>query len=109
MKCNKATGWDLLPSRLLKLGSDVLCLSICNLINMSFKLCSFSNMLKCAEVQFLRKALPLTLVIIDQLVCSLACQRYLNEKWFLNNPFILRIFLVSFCLVLEKTIVVKQF
>ena len=50
MKCNKATGWDLLPSRLLKLGSDVLCLSICNLINMSFKVCSFPNMLKCAEI-----------------------------------------------------------
>jgi hypothetical protein len=50
MKCNKATGWDLLPSRLLKLGSDVLCYSICNLINMSFKFCSFPNSLKCAEI-----------------------------------------------------------
>ena len=103
MKCNKATSWDLLPSRLLKLGSDELCLSICNLINMSFKLCSFPNMLKCAEIsQFLRKALLLTLVIKDQLVYSHACERYLNEKWFLNYPFILRIFLVRFCLVLEK-------
>jgi hypothetical protein len=50
MKTNKATGWDLLPSRLLKIGSNVLCNSICDMINMSFTTCSFPNSLKCAEI-----------------------------------------------------------
>ena len=46
----KATGWDLLPSKLLKLGCRPLAPSVCNLINMSITLCSFPESLKRAEI-----------------------------------------------------------
>ena len=50
LNCKKATGYDLLPCKLLKLGSDILCHSLCNLINMSVNLCKFPNVLKKAEI-----------------------------------------------------------
>jgi hypothetical protein len=50
LKTNKATGYDMLPSKILKLGSNVFCYSICNLIHMSFELCCFPNALKYAEI-----------------------------------------------------------
>ena len=37
LKANKATGYDMLPSKLLKTTSDILCQSVCYLINMSIK------------------------------------------------------------------------
>ena len=37
LKCNKATGYDILPARLLKIGCDILCYSVCYLVNMSFR------------------------------------------------------------------------
>ena len=50
LKSKKATGYDMLPSKLLKIGSDILSYSICSIINMSVTLCSFPNALKCAEI-----------------------------------------------------------
>ena len=50
LKTKKATGFDMLPSKILKLGCNILCLPICYLVNMSFKLCNFPNVLKCAEI-----------------------------------------------------------
>ena len=50
LNCKKATGYDLLSCKLLKLGSDILCHSLCNLINMSVNLCKFPNVLKKAEI-----------------------------------------------------------
>jgi hypothetical protein len=50
LESNKATGYDLLPSKLLKQGSDILCYSICTLVNMTISSCSFPNALKCAEI-----------------------------------------------------------
>ena len=46
----KATGWDLLPSKLLKLGCRSLAPSVCNLVNKSITLCSFPENLKRAEI-----------------------------------------------------------
>ena len=51
----KATGYDMLPSKLLKTGSEFLSRFICRLVNMSFKLSSFPNYLNCAEVSPIHK------------------------------------------------------
>ena len=40
----------MLPCKLLKLGSDILCHSLCNLINMSVNICKFPSALKKAEI-----------------------------------------------------------
>ena len=50
LKPNKATGCDMLPSKLLKMASDILSNSICYLVNLSFTLCFFPNELKSAEI-----------------------------------------------------------
>ena len=50
LKANKTTGYDMLPSKLLKTASDILCQSVCYLINMSIKVCCFPNKLKFAEI-----------------------------------------------------------
>ena len=50
LSIHKATGFDQLPSKLLKMGSNILAPSICSLVNMSFDLCSFPNCLKYAEI-----------------------------------------------------------
>ena len=55
LKAGKATGYDMLPSKLLKTGSEFLSHSICSLVNMSFKLSSFPSYLKYAEVSPIRK------------------------------------------------------
>jgi hypothetical protein len=46
----KATGWDLLPSKLLKLGSAALTPSVNQLVNESISQRSFPQVLKCAEI-----------------------------------------------------------
>ena len=50
LKCNKATGYDLLPAKLLRMGSDILCNPISYLLNMSLKVCKFPSSLKYAEI-----------------------------------------------------------
>ena len=50
LKPNRATGCDMLPSKLLKMASDILSDSICYLVNLSFTLCRFPNELKSAEI-----------------------------------------------------------
>ena len=50
LNCKKATGYDLLPSKILKVGSDVMCYSICKLMNMSINVCKYPNALKYAEI-----------------------------------------------------------
>ena len=50
MKLNKAAGHDMLPAKLLKLGSDILCLSMTYLMNMCFSSGTFPCNLKCADV-----------------------------------------------------------
>ena len=46
LKYNKATGYDLLPAKLLRMGSDILCNPRSYLLNMSLKVCIFPNSLK---------------------------------------------------------------
>ena len=48
LNSKKTTGYDILPSKLLKLGCDILCYPLCNLLNMSIKMCKFPNALKFA-------------------------------------------------------------
>ena len=55
LKTNKGTGYDLLPSKILKLGSDIFCYSICTMINMCISLSCFPNALKYAEITPLYK------------------------------------------------------
>ncbi len=55
LKAGKATGYDMLPSKLLKTGSEFLSHSICSLVNMSFQLSSFPSYLKYAEVSPIHK------------------------------------------------------
>ena len=50
MKLNKAAGHDMLPAKLLKLGSDILCLSMTYIMNMCFSSGTFPCNLKCADV-----------------------------------------------------------
>ena len=50
IKINKATGHDLLPPKLLKLGSHILCYSLCFILNMCFTSGMFPDILKQAEV-----------------------------------------------------------
>ena len=50
LKTNKATGYDMLPAKLLKMGSDILCNQICYLLNMSLTTCTFPRYLKYAEI-----------------------------------------------------------
>jgi len=50
LKSNKATGFDLIPPKLLKLGAASLCQPLQYLINLSFTTCSFPSALKMAEV-----------------------------------------------------------
>ena len=67
LKSKKATGYDMLPSKLLKIGSDILSYSICSIINMFVTLCSFPNALKCAEITpYSKKVIILMCVTTDQ-------------------------------------------
>ena len=50
MKINKAAGHDMLPAKLLKLGSDILCLSMTYIMKMCFSSGTFLCNLKCADV-----------------------------------------------------------
>ena len=50
LNSKKATGYDKLPSRLLKVGSNTLCYSICHLVNVCISSCVFPSSLKCAEI-----------------------------------------------------------
>ena len=50
LKPNKATGCDMLPSKLLKMASDILSKSICYLVILSITMCRFPNELKSAEI-----------------------------------------------------------
>ena len=50
LKTNKATGYDTLPAKLLKMGSNILCNQICSLLNMSLTICTFQSFLKYAEI-----------------------------------------------------------
>ena len=66
LKSNRATGYDILPARLLKIGCDILCYSVCYLVNMSFRICSFPNSLKHAEISPIhKKGSNLDVCIID--------------------------------------------
>ena len=47
---NKATGHDLLPPKLLKLGSHILCYPLCFILNMCFTSGMFPDVLKQAEI-----------------------------------------------------------
>ena len=47
---NKATGHDLLPPKLLKLGSHILCYQLCFILNMCFTSGMFPDILKRAEI-----------------------------------------------------------
>ena len=57
MDCKRSTGFDDIPSKLLKIGSAPLARPICDLINLMFMEACFPDMLKCAEVAALFKRL----------------------------------------------------
>ena len=46
MNCKKATGFDDIPSKLLKIGSAPLARPVCDLINLMFMEACFPDMLK---------------------------------------------------------------
>ena len=50
INARKATGYDNIPGKLLKLGSSELCLPIANLINTCISRNVFPENMKCAEV-----------------------------------------------------------
>ena len=50
LNSKKATGHDVLPSKLLTIGSDILCYPVCNLLNMCISQGTFPNTLKYADV-----------------------------------------------------------
>ena len=50
LKTNKATGYDTLPAKLLKMGSNILCNQICYLLNMPLTTCTFPSFLRYAEI-----------------------------------------------------------
>ena len=52
---NKATGFDMLPPKVLNIGSDVLASSVSFLVNACFSLSSFPNSLKFAEISPVHK------------------------------------------------------
>ena len=47
----KASGYDMLPPKLANLGSATLSVSLCHLINLSIKSCTFPDQLKCAQIR----------------------------------------------------------
>ena len=53
---NKATGFDQLPSKLIKLAGESLCIPLSNMINLSISESNIPNQLKMAEVSPLYKA-----------------------------------------------------
>jgi hypothetical protein len=55
LQIKKATGHDMLPSKLIKLGSEIFCSSVTTLINMSIDSCNFPDSLKYAEITPLYK------------------------------------------------------
>ena len=50
LNVKKATGPDMLPAKLLKIGSDILCYPVCYLLNVCITQGIFPRMLKCADV-----------------------------------------------------------
>ena len=46
----KATGHDMLPPKVLNMGSDILCYPLCYLLNTCFSSCSFPGSRKQADV-----------------------------------------------------------
>ena len=50
VKSNKATGYDTIPPKAIKIGEDQLCLPITYLVNKSIETCTFPENLKHAEV-----------------------------------------------------------
>ena len=85
LKSNKATGYDMLPSKLLKIGCDMLSHSICYLVNMSFTVCSFPDALKCAEISpIYKKGIDLD-VCIYRPVSILPSMSKIFEKEMVNQ------------------------
>ena len=95
LKANKATGYDMLPSKLLKTASDILCQSVCYLINMSIKVCCFPNKLKFAEITPLRKVILKMFPTIGLSVYCLVYPKYIKRLWSINCLFILKVYLVK--------------
>ena len=57
MDSKKSTGYDGIPVKLLKVGTDPLSMIISELINMSIDECAFRDLLKYAEIAALFKKL----------------------------------------------------
>ena len=83
-KIHKATGNDLLPPKLLKLGSHILCYPLCFILNMCFTSGMFPDILKQAELCHLRKETLCMYVTTDQSVYYLLFPKYMKKKWFAN-------------------------
>ena len=54
LKANKATRYDILSAKLLKMGSNILCNQICYLLNMSLTTCIFPSFVFkiCGNISF---------------------------------------------------------
>ena len=50
LSTKKSTGYDNIPPKLLKIGADVICYPLCNIINMCINSCTFPVPLKKAEI-----------------------------------------------------------
>ena len=82
---NKATGHDLLPPKLLKLGSHILCYPLCFILNMCFTSGMFPDILKQAEIcPIFKKGDAIMYVTTDQSVYYLLFPKYMKNKWFVN-------------------------
>ena len=107
---NKATGHDLLPPKLLKLGSHILCYPLCSILNMCFTSGMFPDILKQAEICPLFKKGDAMNVCNYRPVSILPIVSKIFEKEMVRQlENYLKIYSVLTFRDLERHIVVKQF
>ena len=79
LNSNKATGYDNIPPKLVKLGAECLAGPTAKLVNKSIETSTFPEILKLAEVTpFSRKMMPLIRKTIALLVYCRACLKCLK-------------------------------
>ena len=79
MNDKKATGYDGIPWKLLKIGAYTLAEMLCKLINISTSECRFPDKLKLAEISaLLKKSTDYVKKTIDMWAYLLDCQKFLK-------------------------------
>ena len=85
LKSKKATGYDMIPPNLVKLGSNILSQSICNIINMSIENGLFPDALKCAQISPIYKKDSTLEITNYRPVCVLPCISKVFERIIVNQ------------------------